>query len=101
MVAEVALACALLVSSALLVRTVREMMRVPLGVEADATVLTSIQLTPADGSQEAWAATGALHSRVLERLRERLSISSWHAEHAHEAIRSGLLSPMPLMPDNL
>jgi hypothetical protein len=45
-VAEVALACALLVSSALLVRTVGQMTRVPLGVRADGVVLTSVQLSP-------------------------------------------------------
>lgn len=39
--AEVALACALLVSSALLVRTVRHMMDTPIGVQADHTLITT------------------------------------------------------------
>ena len=43
--AEVGLACALLVSSALLVRTVQHMMRTPLGVSADDVLVTTVQLT--------------------------------------------------------
>ncbi len=43
--AEVALACALLVSSALLVRTVGQMMDTPTGVDADDVVTTTVQLT--------------------------------------------------------
>ena len=43
-VAEVALACALLVSSALLVRTVGEMTRVPIGVTGESVVLANVQL---------------------------------------------------------
>jgi predicted permease len=41
---EVALACALLVSSALLVRTVNRMMSTPLGIDADPVVTSIVQL---------------------------------------------------------
>ena len=43
---EVALACALLVSSALLVRTVAQMMETPTGVSADNVLTTTVQLSP-------------------------------------------------------
>lgn len=75
-VAEVALACGLLVSSALLVRTVSQMMRVPLGVSGASTVVTGIQLTAANGSYEAWTTVGTLHSQILDRLREQPGILS-------------------------
>lgn len=75
-VAEVALACGLLVSSALLVRTVGQMMRVPLGVGGASSVVTSIQVTPANGSHAAWTAVGALHAQILDRLREQPGILS-------------------------
>ena len=39
------MACALLVSSALLVRTVRHMMDTPMGVQADSVLITTVQLT--------------------------------------------------------
>src|SRR4029079_4624883 len=45
--AEVAMACALLVSSALLVRTVGQMMDTPSGVSADDTTIATVQLSPA------------------------------------------------------
>ena len=75
-VAEVALACALLVSSVLLVRTVRHMMQVPLGVDRASTVVASVQLTSASGSYAAWARMGGLHSQILDRLREQPGIVS-------------------------
>ena len=75
-VAEVALACALLVSSALLVRTVREMTQVPLGVSGTGVVLTSIQLSPAAGTYEAWQSVGTLHAAILDRLREQPGVAS-------------------------
>jgi predicted permease len=70
-VAEVALACALLVSSALLVRTVGQMTQVPLGVSGDNVVLTSVQLSPAASSYEAWQTVGTLHTAILDRVREQ------------------------------
>jgi len=75
-VAEVALACALLVSSVLLVRTVSRMMQVPLGVDGGSAVIASVQLTPESGSLAGWAKVGALHSEILARLREQPGITS-------------------------
>lgn len=75
-VAEVALACALLVSSALLVRTVSQMVQVPLGVEAASTVVTSVQVSPDASTYEAWNTVGALHAQLLDRLREQPGITS-------------------------
>lgn len=70
-VAEVALACALLVSSALLVRTVGQMTQVPLGVSGDNVVLTSVQLSVATSSYESWQTAGAQHATILDRVREQ------------------------------
>lgn len=72
--AEVALACALLVCSALLVRTVGHMMSTPTGVDAEHVLTTTIQLTrPARDRQrqlrEEWAGIGDTHSRILEQIR--------------------------------
>jgi predicted permease len=62
---EVALACALLVSSSLLVRTVNHMMETPLGVEADDVVITTVQLETPQSSYADWQAVGELHSQIL------------------------------------
>ncbi len=74
-VAEVALACALLVSSVLLVRTVHHMVQLPLGVEGASVVVTSIQL-PSGRSRAAWSGVAVLHSQILERLREQPGVVS-------------------------
>jgi predicted permease len=57
--AEVALACALLVCSALLVRTVREMTETPMGVTADGVLTAPLQVTrgESDGSRAGFIAT--------------------------------------------
>lgn len=71
--AEVALACALLVSSALLVRTVRQMTLTPIGVQADDTVTSTVQLTRSesmgDGPQGAWSTIADTHSQILDVIR--------------------------------
>ena len=76
--AEVALACALLVSSALLVRTVGQMTRTFTGVNADDVLTTTIQLTPqsvnaprAATQGEAWRRVADTHSRLLEQIRQQ------------------------------
>jgi putative ABC transport system permease protein len=73
--AEVALACALLVSSALLVRTVRGMMATPVGVQADGSVIATVQLTrnsaAAGGPRAMWQAIAETHARILENLRQQ------------------------------
>jgi predicted permease len=74
-VAEVALACALLVSSALLVRTVSQMMQVPLGVDGSSTVVTNVQIAASD-SYAAWSTVGTLHTQILDRLHEQPGIVS-------------------------
>ncbi len=70
--AEVALACALLVSSALLVRTVGRMMDTPTGVDADDVLTTTVQLTVRNAGarvREPWQEAADMHSRILEVIR--------------------------------
>src|SRR4030095_5521202 len=75
--AEVAMACALLVSSALLVRTVGQMMNTPTGVDADEVTIATVQLTasavgaPARGAtiENTWVPTAQVHARILEEIR--------------------------------
>ena len=81
--AEVALACALLVSSALLVRTVGQMTRTPTGVDADDTLTTTVQLTPravgvpAGASRaDAWRLVADTHARLLEAIRQQPGVVS-------------------------
>jgi putative ABC transport system permease protein len=64
---ELALACALLVSSALLVRTVSRMMQTPTGVDADQVVTTSVQLPP--GAYRSWESVGKTHAAILDQIR--------------------------------
>jgi putative ABC transport system permease protein len=64
---EVALACALLVSSALLVRTVGRMTSTPTGVDANDVLTTTVQLS---GSNYAsWRVTADTHASILEQIR--------------------------------
>jgi putative ABC transport system permease protein len=72
--AEVALACALLVSSALLVRTVSRMMETPTGVDADAVVTTTVQL----GGQAyaSWRTTAETHSAIVEQIRQQPGVQA-------------------------
>jgi putative ABC transport system permease protein len=82
--AEVALACALLVSSALLVRTVGRMMETPTGVDANAVTISTVQLTasavgaPARGGtiQTVWVPIADMHSRILEEIREQPGVTA-------------------------
>ena len=76
--AEVAMACALLVSSALLVRTVGQMMSTPTGVDADAVTIATVQLSPSAVGAPArgatietlWVPTAEVHSRILDEIRQ-------------------------------
>jgi putative ABC transport system permease protein len=75
--AEVAMACALLVSSALLVRTVGQMMNTPSGVtSADATIATVQLSSQAIGAtrempyMEVWSRTADGHTRILDQIRQ-------------------------------
>ena len=72
--AELALACGLLVSSALLVRTVRGLVETPTGVQADEVLTAKVQIVREDGDEgafvAAWEKVGATHSQILEALRQ-------------------------------
>ena len=66
-VGEIALACTMLVSSALLVRTVARMVATPLGVDADTVVTSRIQL---DGpAYRSWRAVADTHAHIIEQIR--------------------------------
>ena len=66
---EVALACALLVSSALLVRTVARMTQTPTGVDADRTLTTTVQL--AQGGYPSWQVVADTHTAILDQIRQQ------------------------------
>ena len=71
---EVALACALLVNSALLVRSVRQMMDTPTGVDAETVLTTSVQLAASvssGASYAAWQSAGETHARIVEAIRQQ------------------------------
>ncbi|MDH4066150.1 MAG: ABC transporter permease, partial [Acidobacteriota bacterium] len=79
--AEVALACALLVGSALLVQTVRHMMNTPIGVSADNVLITTVQLTlprmPAGApARDRWLPVAGTYARVLEAIRQQLGVTA-------------------------
>ena len=76
---EVALACALLVSSALLVRTVGQMARTPTGVNADETVLTTVQLT--NTNYDSWTKVADVHAAILERIRQQPGVTAVGGSH--------------------
>lgn len=79
---ELALACALLVSSALLVRTVRHLMDVPTGVHADDTVLASVQLASTDAGnasatvEEQWTTVANVYGALVERIRRQPDVQA-------------------------
>jgi hypothetical protein len=52
------------------------MTQVPLGVSGNGVVLTSVQLSPASGTHEAWQTVGTLHAAILDRLREQPGVAS-------------------------
>jgi putative ABC transport system permease protein len=64
---EVALACALLVSSTLLVRTVSRMMNTPTGIDADQVLTTAVQLPP--GAYRTWRSVSDTHAAIIEQIR--------------------------------
>jgi predicted permease len=72
---QVALACTLLVSSALLVRTVTRMMNTPTGVDADEVVTTGVQVNlPGAGefvTEPQWRTIADNHAAILERIRQQ------------------------------
>jgi predicted permease len=66
---EVALACALLVCSALLVRTVGKMSATPTGVEADQTLTTTVQLS--QGGYPTWPVVAQTHAAIIDQIRQQ------------------------------
>lgn len=66
---EVALACALLISSGLLVRTVGRMTNVPIGVGRPEAVTASVQLTGA--AYRDWTTVATVHGLLVERVRQQ------------------------------
>jgi putative ABC transport system permease protein len=83
---QVALACTLLVSSALLVRTVSRMMDTPTGVDADDVVTVSVQLSTPNGAEFAtdsqWRGFADQHGTILEQVRRRPGVSAAGATSA-------------------
>ena len=71
---ELALACALLVGSALLVRTVQRMTDVATGVDAAATVTANMQL-PASGYRD-WPSVVEAYASLIDRVREQPGITA-------------------------
>ncbi len=73
------MACALLVSSALLVRTVGQMMETPTGVDADDVTISTVQLSPSavgaparGGTIETvWFPVADVHGRILDEIRQQ------------------------------
>jgi putative ABC transport system permease protein len=81
--AEVAMACALLVSSALLVRTVGEMMNTPSGVTSTAATIATVQLssqaigaTRSTPYVEVWTRTSDGHARILDEIRQQPGVTA-------------------------
>jgi putative ABC transport system permease protein len=71
-VAEVALACAVLVASALLVRSVGRMMTAPTGIVADGVVTATLQLENA--TYPAWTHVEQFYSALLDEVRQQPGI---------------------------
>ena len=89
-VAEVALACAVLMASALLVRSVNRMMHAPTGISASGVVTATLQLEGAKYQQ--WPAVEQFYSRFLETLREQPGIETAGGSNAI-ALESGWRVP--------
>jgi putative ABC transport system permease protein len=83
---QVALACALLVGSALLVRTVTRMMSTPTGVIADEVLTVSVQLSaPTEGdfaTEAQWHGFADQHQAILEEVRRQPGVSAAGATSA-------------------
>jgi predicted permease len=75
-VSEVALACALLVGSVLLIRTVREMTAVRLGVEADSVMVSPVQISAGSGQFADWQRLEQKHTEILDRIRQSPGVTA-------------------------
>ena len=78
--AELALACGLLVGSALLVRTVQRMTETPTGVNAVDAATTRIQVRPAPGPQATviarWSVLATQHAAILDAVRQEPGVQA-------------------------
>jgi putative ABC transport system permease protein len=79
--AELALACGLLVGSALLVRTVQRMTETPTGVDAADVATTTVQISqvpgvPANDLRARWSAIEAQHTAILEAVRREPGVQA-------------------------
>jgi predicted permease len=78
--AELALACGLLVGSALLVRTVQRMTETPTGVDAADVATTTIQVRPAAGppatTMARWGVMAAQHAAILDAVRREPGVQA-------------------------
>lgn len=79
-VAEVALACAVLVASALLVRSVNRMMHAPTGVETEGVVTAMLQLEGA--AYGPWPKVEQFYSALLDAVRRQPGIEAAGAANA-------------------
>jgi putative ABC transport system permease protein len=77
---EVALACAVLVASALLVRSVTRMMQAPTGIVADGVVTATVQLSGA--SYQDWNAVEQFYTTLLSWARQQPGMLSVGAANA-------------------
>lgn len=75
-ISEVALACALLVGSVLLIRTVREMTAVRLGVEGESVIVSPVQLSAGNGLLADWHIVAQKHTEILDRIRQSPGVTS-------------------------
>ena len=73
-VTEVALACAVLVASALLVRSVDRMLRAPIGVMPSNVVVARLQLS--GGSYASWEAVQQFYTTLLDEIRSQPGIEA-------------------------
>jgi predicted permease len=82
-VAEIALACVVLVASALLVRSVTRMMRAPIGIAADSVIVAGVQRSGAAYAD--WKAVEQFYATLLQSVRQQPGIES-----------AGLANALPL-----
>jgi predicted permease len=73
-IGEVALACALLIASGLLVRTVMRMMDVPIGVGNGDAVTASVQLSARPRTPADWIPVATTHGAILDHARAQPGI---------------------------
>src|SRR5262249_2254613 len=71
---EVALACTLLVSSALLVRTVSRLMNTPTGVDADPVLTATVQLSP--NAYRSWRSVSDGQAAIIDQIRRQSAIQA-------------------------